>query len=148
MEGEPTSTDDNNAPSRYNCNYANMKRVFIRKLYFANAELMKIEPEYSVTKRKLSCAPSETGPYVRRATIQYTALRQTGVGSHTGLTSHTSAGKLGKSHALIKRFPCLVYSYLCSSNYSKFFCGEGPRSRRYGRTAALRLLVQPCDEDD
>jgi hypothetical protein len=26
--------------------------------------------------------------------------------------------------------------------------GEGPRSRRYGRTAALRLIVQPCDEDD
>jgi hypothetical protein len=26
--------------------------------------------------------------------------------------------------------------------------GEGPHSRRYGRTAALRLLVQPCDEDD
>jgi hypothetical protein len=29
-----------------------------------------------------------------------------------------------------------------------FFSGEGPRGRRYGRTAALRLLVQPCDEDD
>jgi hypothetical protein len=29
-----------------------------------------------------------------------------------------------------------------------FFSGEGPRSRRNGRTAALRLLVQPCDEDD
>jgi hypothetical protein len=28
------------------------------------------------------------------------------------------------------------------------FSGEGPRSRRYGRTAALRLLVQPCDEVD
>jgi hypothetical protein len=28
------------------------------------------------------------------------------------------------------------------------FRGEGPRSRRYGRTAALRLFVQPCDEDD
>jgi hypothetical protein len=28
-----------------------------------------------------------------------------------------------------------------------FFSGEGPRSRRYGRTAALRLIVQPCDED-
>jgi hypothetical protein len=28
-----------------------------------------------------------------------------------------------------------------------FFCGEGPRSRSYGRTAALRLIVQPCDED-
>jgi hypothetical protein len=26
--------------------------------------------------------------------------------------------------------------------------GKGPRSRRYGRTAALRLIVQPCDEDD
>jgi hypothetical protein len=31
---------------------------------------------------------------------------------------------------------------------SVFFSGEGPRSRRYGRTAALRLLVQPCDEDE
>jgi hypothetical protein len=30
----------------------------------------------------------------------------------------------------------------------RFFSGEGPRSRRYGRTAALRLLVQTCDEDD
>jgi hypothetical protein len=29
-----------------------------------------------------------------------------------------------------------------------FLSGEGPRSRRYGRTAALRLLVQPCDEDE
>jgi hypothetical protein len=29
-----------------------------------------------------------------------------------------------------------------------FLSGEGPHSRRYGRTAALRLLVQPCDEDD
>jgi hypothetical protein len=26
-----------------------------------------------------------------------------------------------------------------------FFGGEGPRSRRYGRTAALRLIVQPYD---
>jgi hypothetical protein len=29
-----------------------------------------------------------------------------------------------------------------------FFSGEGPRSRRYGRTAALSLLEQPYDEDD
>jgi hypothetical protein len=28
-----------------------------------------------------------------------------------------------------------------------FVCGEGPRSRRYGRTAALRLIVQPRVED-
>jgi hypothetical protein len=26
--------------------------------------------------------------------------------------------------------------------------GEGPRSRRYGRTAAMRLIVQPYDEDE
>jgi hypothetical protein len=25
---------------------------------------------------------------------------------------------------------------------------EGPRSRCYGRTAALTLIMQPCDEDD
>jgi hypothetical protein len=31
---------------------------------------------------------------------------------------------------------------------STFFCGEGPRSRCYGRFAALRLIVQPCDEDE
>jgi hypothetical protein len=29
-----------------------------------------------------------------------------------------------------------------------FFTGEGPRCRRYGRTTALRLLVQPFDEDE
>jgi hypothetical protein len=29
-----------------------------------------------------------------------------------------------------------------------FFSGEGPRSRRYGHTAAMRLIVQPYDEDD
>jgi hypothetical protein len=28
-----------------------------------------------------------------------------------------------------------------------FFC-EGPRTRCYRRTAALRLIVQPCDEDE
>jgi hypothetical protein len=31
---------------------------------------------------------------------------------------------------------------------SIFFSGEGHRSRRYGCTAALRLLVHPCDEDE
>jgi hypothetical protein len=34
------------------------------------------------------------------------------------------------------------------ASFFSSFGGEGPRSRRYGRTAALRLLVQPCDEDD
>jgi hypothetical protein len=29
-----------------------------------------------------------------------------------------------------------------------FFSGEGPRGRRYGRTAALRLIVRPCEDDD
>jgi hypothetical protein len=31
---------------------------------------------------------------------------------------------------------------------SLFVCGEGPHSRSHGRTAASRLIVQPCDEDD
>jgi hypothetical protein len=29
-----------------------------------------------------------------------------------------------------------------------FFIAEGPSSRRYGRTAAMRLIVQPSDEDE
>jgi hypothetical protein len=33
------------------------------------------------------------------------------------------------------------------NQYKKIFFG-GPRSRCYGHTAALRLIVQPCDEDD
>jgi hypothetical protein len=41
----------------------------------------------------------------------------------------------------------LYYAYVKNQERT-FFYGEGPRSRRYGRTAALRLSVQPCDEDD
>jgi hypothetical protein len=33
-------------------------------------------------------------------------------------------------------------------NVGIFFSDEGPCSRRYGRTAALRLIVQPYDEDE
>jgi hypothetical protein len=29
-----------------------------------------------------------------------------------------------------------------------FFSGEGPRSRRYGRTAAMRLIVQSREENE
>ena len=29
-----------------------------------------------------------------------------------------------------------------------FFCGEGPRSSSYGRTSALKLIVQTCHEDE
>jgi hypothetical protein len=34
--------------------------------------------------------------------------------------------------------------------FSPFYLpgGEGPRSRSYRRTAAIRLIVQPCDEDE
>ena len=46
-----------------------------------------------------------------------------------------------------------VYVYLTLQPHQRiilhtFGCCEGPRSRRYGRTTALRLIVQPCDEDD
>jgi hypothetical protein len=42
---------------------------------------------------------------------------------------------------------------VCKKNSHKqtvlfFLIDEGPRSRRYGRTAALRLIVQPSDYDD
>jgi hypothetical protein len=36
----------------------------------------------------------------------------------------------------------------CGYEKNTFFCGKGPRSIFYGRNAALRLIVQPCDEDD
>jgi hypothetical protein len=35
-----------------------------------------------------------------------------------------------------------------SLDVSFFLHGEGSRSRCYGRTTALRLLVQPYDEDE
>jgi hypothetical protein len=47
-----------------------------------------------------------------------------------------------------EKFPSLVERGSCDNKKEVIFRGEGPRSRRYGRTAALRLLVQPCDEDD
>jgi hypothetical protein len=37
---------------------------------------------------------------------------------------------------------------ICFPSWDFSFSGEGPCSRRYGRTAALRLIVQPYDEDD
>jgi hypothetical protein len=43
--------------------------------------------------------------------------------------------------------PAVSYVITTVSFYV-FLIDEGPRSRRYGRTAALRLLVQPCDEDE
>jgi hypothetical protein len=39
-------------------------------------------------------------------------------------------------------------NFMGVNDFRMILCCEGPRSRRYGRTAALRLLVQPCDEDD
>jgi hypothetical protein len=33
-------------------------------------------------------------------------------------------------------------------HFQYFLSGEGPRSRRYGRTATLRLIVQHFDEYD
>jgi hypothetical protein len=46
--------------------------------------------------------------------------------------------------------PC--FALVCFTPFSFnaffFFGDEGTRSRCYGRTAALRLIVQPCDEDE
>jgi hypothetical protein len=40
--------------------------------------------------------------------------------------------------------------WLCPTldRYLLYVRGDGPRSRSYGRTAALRLIAQPCDEDE
>jgi hypothetical protein len=45
-------------------------------------------------------------------------------------------------------FHCTTCIDTAATLYNNFFCGEGPRSRCYGHTAALRLIVQPCHEDD
>jgi hypothetical protein len=42
----------------------------------------------------------------------------------------------------------MLISYLTFLYNYFFLSGEGPRSRRYGRTAAMRLIVQPYDEDE
>jgi hypothetical protein len=42
-----------------------------------------------------------------------------------------------------KVYSCGIW-YTCSYI---FVCGEGPRSRCYVRTAALRLIVQPCNKN-
>jgi hypothetical protein len=40
----------------------------------------------------------------------------------------------------------LIFEYRV--HFGALFYGEGPRSRCYGRTAALRLILQHCDEDE
>jgi hypothetical protein len=56
----------------------------------------------------------------------------------------------GKASGIFEqwRTAFLDESVLSSFRQPFFLIDEGPRSRRYGRTAALRLLVQPCDEGE
>jgi hypothetical protein len=49
--------------------------------------------------------------------------------------------KFDKPHPLVIMVT-IIYIYIY------IYCGEGPRSRCYWRTAALRPIVQPCDEDN
>jgi hypothetical protein len=60
----------------------------------------------------------------------------------------TMAIKFPLPHPLLTKRHAQYSLYVRSSTQCFLFSGEGPRSRRYGRIAALRLLVQPCDEDD
>jgi hypothetical protein len=41
-----------------------------------------------------------------------------------------------------------IYYTKFGSLLNFYFCGEEPHSRCYRHTAALRLIVQTCDEDD
>jgi hypothetical protein len=43
---------------------------------------------------------------------------------------------------------CFIFTIQSATLYDFFLCGERPSSRCYGRIAALRLIVQPCDEED
>jgi hypothetical protein len=52
------------------------------------------------------------------------------------------------STRILKLSEQCIWDLLSSGILFFFFCGEGPRSRSYGRTADLRLIVQPCDEDE
>jgi hypothetical protein len=46
-------------------------------------------------------------------------------------------------YARLSCIACQLHDKTCSF----FLHGEGPRSRCCGRTTALRIFVQPCDED-
>jgi hypothetical protein len=61
------------------------------------------------------------------------------------------AGERQQTHALDRPGTGIVTETNTITNSSFFvfcFSGEEPRSRRYGRTAVMRLIVQPCDEDE
>jgi hypothetical protein len=53
-----------------------------------------------------------------------------------------------RSDPSVTRMLCILRGFFAWRQpiYIIFF--DGPRSKCYGRTAALRLIVQPCDEDD
>ena len=59
----------------------------------------------------------------------------------------TSAGNV-MLHCVKHAYRIYRCTYCVCQFQTIFFCGEGPRSRCYERTADLRLIVQPCDEDD
>jgi hypothetical protein len=48
----------------------------------------------------------------------------------------------------ISNWKDIAFNIILQSKPYFFFSGEGPRSRLYGRTAAMRLVVQPYDEDE
>jgi hypothetical protein len=52
-------------------------------------------------------------------------------------------------HVHLERAQGQLYTLFYLMLYVRvYFSCEGPRSRCYGRTAALMLIVQTCDEDD
>jgi hypothetical protein len=53
-----------------------------------------------------------------------------------------------KSHSLSFWFVTGISCENKGTRNTYMYSGEGPRSRRHGRTAALRLIVQPYDEGD
>jgi hypothetical protein len=77
---------------------------------------------------------------------QWLAVYAERTGFHTRpVQVKLAVGKVARRQIFTSVF--LVPSHNHSTKLIFLFGGEGPHSRRYGRTAALTLIVQPCDED-
>jgi hypothetical protein len=67
---------------------------------------------------------------------------------HCVRVRHSIAQTLTSILRVIQELSCVIQSHNYIIFTLNFCCGELPRSRSYGRTAALRLIVQPCNENE
>jgi hypothetical protein len=75
-------------------------------------------------------------------------LKKSGLRVWTGLVWFRLHSEHGRDPKGSVKLVVACSTWLSSLSTRPFGGGEGPLSRCCGRTAALRLIVQPCDEDD